>query len=245
VAKPSRTFDGVIGSPSVGTGGPDQIEYDIDNLMAALDPAKTHKDGSPGGIGWENVKDEIRDHDHSGAGDTKIPAEALAFDPATKAELQSVESTLGGSISTLGDSISTLESKVGLLKWLKPGNVTLIDHVQTYTQDEENEKLALSIVVPRPGKYRLRLTFNCTYSSAVAYVRASTAYESFQFYTSSISPITEELDLTYPIPALSRIDIHLFTSTTDNDGACVLTRVQLLAVDDDDDTHEPFVIVAG
>jgi len=55
MAKPNRTFDGVPGKPSVDIGGPDAIEYDLDNLFAALDPDKTFKDGTSGGIKEENL----------------------------------------------------------------------------------------------------------------------------------------------------------------------------------------------
>lgn len=55
MAKPNRTFDGVPGKPSVDIGGPEAIEYDLDNLFAALDPDKTFKDGTSGGIKEENL----------------------------------------------------------------------------------------------------------------------------------------------------------------------------------------------
>ncbi|MEW6045010.1 MAG: right-handed parallel beta-helix repeat-containing protein [Bacillota bacterium] len=56
MAKPKRTFSADVGQKSTGTAGPDQIEYDLDNLFAALDPADTFKDGSPGGIQTENIR---------------------------------------------------------------------------------------------------------------------------------------------------------------------------------------------
>jgi hypothetical protein len=65
MARPSRTFNGTAGQPSSGVGGPDQIEYDLGELCAALDPDKTHADGSQGGIGWEHCKDEIVNHIHT------------------------------------------------------------------------------------------------------------------------------------------------------------------------------------
>lgn len=55
MAKPKRTFSADIGQKSTGAAGPDQIEYDLDNLFAALDPAATFKDGTPGGIRTENI----------------------------------------------------------------------------------------------------------------------------------------------------------------------------------------------
>jgi hypothetical protein len=57
MAKPKRTFSADIGQKSTGTAGPDQIEYDLDNLFAALDPADTFKDGTSGGINTENIRD--------------------------------------------------------------------------------------------------------------------------------------------------------------------------------------------
>lgn len=55
MAKPTRTFSANVGQQSTGTAGPDQIEYDLDNLFAALDPAATNRDGQPGGIRTENM----------------------------------------------------------------------------------------------------------------------------------------------------------------------------------------------
>lgn len=56
MAKPTRTFSANVGQRSTGTSGPDQIEYDLDNLFAALDPNSLFKDGSQGGIGPENLR---------------------------------------------------------------------------------------------------------------------------------------------------------------------------------------------
>jgi hypothetical protein len=53
----NRTFSADVGQRSIGSAGPDQIEYDLDNLFAALDPNKTYRDGQPGGIGTENIRD--------------------------------------------------------------------------------------------------------------------------------------------------------------------------------------------
>ena len=57
MAKPKRTFSADVGQHSVGTAGPDQIEYDLDNLFHMLDPSTLLKDGSPGGIGPDNMSD--------------------------------------------------------------------------------------------------------------------------------------------------------------------------------------------
>jgi microcystin-dependent protein len=56
MAKPKRTFSGQEGQRSVGTAGPTGISYDLDNLFAALDPDDTFKDGTPGGVGDENLR---------------------------------------------------------------------------------------------------------------------------------------------------------------------------------------------
>lgn len=62
MAKPKRTFSGQEGQRSVGTAGPAGISYDLDNLFAALDPDDTFKDGTPGGVGEENLRtDSISD----------------------------------------------------------------------------------------------------------------------------------------------------------------------------------------
>jgi hypothetical protein len=96
--KPARTFEGTPSAASAGVGGPDQIEHDIDNLCAALDPAKTFSDSSPGGIGWENCKSEVANHkhdtlyaalththDYAAAGHTHVykPADAVLWSAAT------------------------------------------------------------------------------------------------------------------------------------------------------------------
>lgn len=56
MAKPKRTFSADVGQYSTGTAGPDQIEYDLDNLFNMLDPSTLLKDGSQGGIGSDNIK---------------------------------------------------------------------------------------------------------------------------------------------------------------------------------------------
>jgi len=56
MAKPKRTFSADVGQRSIGTAGPDQIEYDLDNLFSALDPNALFKDGTAGGINTENMR---------------------------------------------------------------------------------------------------------------------------------------------------------------------------------------------
>lgn len=56
MAKPKRTFSADVGQYSTGTAGPDQIEYDLDNLTAMFDTNSLLKDGSQGGIGSDNIK---------------------------------------------------------------------------------------------------------------------------------------------------------------------------------------------
>jgi hypothetical protein len=62
---PQRTFSADVGQYSIGTAGPDQMEYDFDNLFAMLDPQKTLRDGSQGGIGVENMQNMRIDHSQS------------------------------------------------------------------------------------------------------------------------------------------------------------------------------------
>lgn len=98
MAKPNRMFDGVPGKPSVDTGGPDAIEYDLDNLFAALDPSKTYKDGSPGGIGLENIREDAYDRivktDESGG--ISVPGDVTAGNDVTA----------GGNANIAGDVYS-------------------------------------------------------------------------------------------------------------------------------------------
>lgn len=49
--KPTRGFSADVGQRSTGAGGPDQIEYDIDQLCKMFDPLQ-----SGGGIGTENIQ---------------------------------------------------------------------------------------------------------------------------------------------------------------------------------------------
>lgn len=58
MSRPKRTFAADVGQSSTGTAGPDQIEYDLDNVFAALDPTETFKDGTQGGIGSDNLKND-------------------------------------------------------------------------------------------------------------------------------------------------------------------------------------------
>lgn len=60
MAKPKRTFSADVGQFSTGTAGPDQLEYDLDNLCSALDPSTLFKDGSAGGIGSENLRSDYQ-----------------------------------------------------------------------------------------------------------------------------------------------------------------------------------------
>lgn len=54
---PTRTFEAEAGIPSEGTAGPNQIEWDLDNLFAMFNPAALTRDGQPGGISAENIRD--------------------------------------------------------------------------------------------------------------------------------------------------------------------------------------------
>jgi len=55
---PTRTFEAEVGIPSEGTAGPNQIEWDLDNIFAMFNPAAMTRDGQPGGIGHENLRDD-------------------------------------------------------------------------------------------------------------------------------------------------------------------------------------------
>jgi len=54
---PTREFDGEIGKASIGIGGPDAIEADLDKLMRMFNPESTHPDGTKGGIGSNNIQE--------------------------------------------------------------------------------------------------------------------------------------------------------------------------------------------
>ena len=56
MAKPEREFSAVVGQKSMGTAGPEYIKKDLDKAFAMLDPNKTLPDGSPGGIGLDNMQ---------------------------------------------------------------------------------------------------------------------------------------------------------------------------------------------
>jgi hypothetical protein len=174
LAKPIRTFDGEQGKPSVGVGGPDQIEFDLDNLMAALDPAKTFKDGSAGGIGWENTKAEIRAHSHSGEGDAKIPVSGLAFDPATQDELDAVNASLLG---TIADEKADMESRfwnddnAGLAwsdgegQWKRVLIITG-DRIRLMSMAADADPIPLyRFVLPQGGRYQLCLDYEAAATS--------------------------------------------------------------------------------
>lgn len=54
--KPERQFSANEGDYSIGLAGPDAIEADIDTLARMFDPLTTHSDGTPGGIGTDNIQ---------------------------------------------------------------------------------------------------------------------------------------------------------------------------------------------
>lgn len=66
MSKPTRTFAANEGQPSVGSAGPDQIEYDLDNLFAMFNPMALLRDGTPGGIAGENIRSDSITDDHIG-----------------------------------------------------------------------------------------------------------------------------------------------------------------------------------
>jgi hypothetical protein len=53
---PVREFNANEGDRSTLSAGPDAIERDLDKLMNMFNPALTHDDNTPGGIGAENIQ---------------------------------------------------------------------------------------------------------------------------------------------------------------------------------------------
>lgn len=103
--KPTRTFSADVGQKSTGSAGPDQIEHDLDNLFAMFDPGAALKDGSAGGIGAENVKDEA------------LPDTKLADITIDQEQL----ATNTGKISRLLSGIcNALRALKGTLDWKDP-----------------------------------------------------------------------------------------------------------------------------
>jgi len=63
MAKPEREFSADVGQKSMGVAGPDYIEKDFDKAFAMFDPNKNLPDGTPGGIGKENMQPGAVDDD--------------------------------------------------------------------------------------------------------------------------------------------------------------------------------------
>ena len=76
MAKPEREFSADVGQKSMGVAGPDYIEKDFDKAFAMFDPNKNLPDGTPGGIGKENMQPGAVDDDVIGnreVDDTQSP----------------------------------------------------------------------------------------------------------------------------------------------------------------------------
>lgn len=62
--KPTRSFTADVGDDSVGLGGPDAIENDIDQVTTMFNPQATHDNAESGGIGTENLQNNIIEEAH-------------------------------------------------------------------------------------------------------------------------------------------------------------------------------------
>ena len=56
MAKPKRIFSGADMTPSLGIAGAEGLKIDLDNIFRMFDPTSEFPDGSPGGIGTENIQ---------------------------------------------------------------------------------------------------------------------------------------------------------------------------------------------
>lgn len=78
--KPTRSFTGTTGIKSTGTASAEQLSADLDKAFAMFDPDGLLPDGSPGGIGAENVKQVATAADLPTTGLTN-PAWRIVKDP--------------------------------------------------------------------------------------------------------------------------------------------------------------------
>ena len=117
MAKPLRTFNANEGQPSVGTAGPDQIEYDLDNLFAMFDPQALLHDGSPGGISGENIRSDSITDQHLGYRTIDDTVQAVA-DTALLSVL----------LSSLASELRKLK---GTTRWRDAAALTIADIART------------------------------------------------------------------------------------------------------------------
>ena len=101
MTKPTREFDGVVGAPSTGAGGPAYLKLDLDKLFTMMDPSATHTDGSSGGIGTENIQPNA------------VTTNKIAAGAATDAIIGN--RTVDENISTIFSNTGTLTQ---LLSWI-------------------------------------------------------------------------------------------------------------------------------
>lgn len=128
MAKPKRTFSADVGQYSVGTAGPDQIEYDLDNLFHMLDPSTLLKDGSTGGIGPDNMSDRF-----------------------TVDQSQSPTSNQGKLHLLVGRIANRLRAVLGLDDWKKDPPITLKAAKEHVDDDDKHSGIAKINNLGTPG----------------------------------------------------------------------------------------------
>jgi hypothetical protein len=128
MAKPKRTFSADVGQYSVGTAGPDQIEYDLDNLFHMLDPSTLLKDGSTGGIGPDNMSDRF-----------------------TVDQSQSPTSNQGKLHLLVGRIANRLRAVLGLDDWKKDPPITLKAAKEHVDDDDKHSGIAKINGLGTPG----------------------------------------------------------------------------------------------
>lgn len=128
MAKPKRTFSADVGQYSVGTAGPDQIEYDLDNLFHMLDPSTLLKDGSTGGIGPDNMSDRF-----------------------TVDQSQSPTSNQGKLHLLVGRIANRLRAVLGLDDWKKDPPITLKAAKEHVDDDDKHSGIAKINDLGTPG----------------------------------------------------------------------------------------------
>ena len=128
MAKPKRTFSADVGQYSVGTAGPDQIEYDLDNLFHMLDPSTLLKDGSTGGIGPDNMSDRF-----------------------TVDQSQSPTSNQGKLHLLVGRIANRIRAILGLDDWKKDPPITLKAAKEHVDDDDKHSGIAKINDLGTPG----------------------------------------------------------------------------------------------
>lgn len=77
-----RMFQGVEGHRTVEEEGPEALKRDIDELAKYFDPNSVHDDGSPGGIGYENLGGLIwQGREDPDTGELVYPSEGIGSKP--------------------------------------------------------------------------------------------------------------------------------------------------------------------